>query len=306
MKAPTSPSALTIATDMFKVNVHNTGKLVTKEDGNFFHVHKILGVLCLAHFIYRIILLFRLGNMGFDSSYFTLGCILCHMLLSGSSFIFHIPNSRIRAAPMIYPEFRLHSIIFAYRSLLTMILQWVAARYDIQVPLYLRGAVVIITMVCADLVTRSYKDQGTTMRGMPFPEYVPSSFRNQLNTFYSVSQIFATAEVIFANRMDEVFAVVFPIQLAALLMTCVRKTIISAGAWHNYYALSLLSNYLIGPFIEFSHPPLKPGGLFFPCAIVATIFRFNTRISKYVVWGIIGAVHLYAVLVMHRYDYVAF
>lgn len=102
---------------------------------------------------------------------------------------------------MIYPEFRLHSTIFAYRSLIVMLLQWASLRFHTVYPLYLRGIVVLVTMICADAVTKAYKDQGTTMRGMPFPEYVPEILRNSLNLFYSVSQIFATAEVIFGNHM---------------------------------------------------------------------------------------------------------
>lgn len=49
-------------------------------------------------------------------------------------------------------------------------------------------------------------------------------------------------------------AVVLPIQIAALLMTMVRKSIISAGAWHYYYTLSLLSNYIVGPIAGWFNP----------------------------------------------------
>ena len=39
------------------------------------------------------------------------------------------------------------------------------------------------------------KNQGTTMRTMPFPDYLEAPFRDRLNTFYSVCQIFATCQV---------------------------------------------------------------------------------------------------------------
>ena len=48
--------------------------------------------------------------------------------------------------------------------------------------------------------------------------------------------------------------VVLPIQIAALLMTMVRKSIITAGAWHYYYTLSLLSNYIVGPVAGWFNP----------------------------------------------------
>ena len=135
-----------------------------------------------------------------------------------------------------------------------------------------------------------YKDQGTTMRAMPFPGYISAESRDNLNVFYSVCQIFATSQVLFSYHLDEVFAgnyktksillstcttyfspqppcyhpithyfsVVLPIQIAALLMTMVRKSIISAGAWHYYYTLSLLSNYIVGPIAGWFNPAGKP------------------------------------------------
>jgi hypothetical protein len=130
------------------------------------------------------------------------------------------------------------------------------------------------------------------MRAMPFPDYIPALTRDRLNVFYSACQIFATSQVLFSYHLDEVFAgygwnscripflrlshlsssfivefcnpnhdfnpyhslVVLPIQIAALLMTMVRKSIISAGAWHYYYTLSLLSNYIVGPIAGWFNP----------------------------------------------------
>mgnify|MGYP006174615321 CR=1 FL=1 len=112
---------------------------------------------------------------------------------------------------------------------------WQAAPF----PRYFANTFLLVTMVLADLITRSFKEQGTTMRGMPFPEYVPENIRDALNAYYSISQLCATAQVMFSYRLDEAFLVLFPIQIAAFLMTCVRKSIISAGAWHFYYALAL-------------------------------------------------------------------
>lgn len=87
-------SPLAVIQDLFEIKLWNGHKLVTKEDGNFFHIHKILGILSLSHYAYRVSLLVRFGSMQFDESYFTLGCIFLHMLLSGTSFFFHISNVR--------------------------------------------------------------------------------------------------------------------------------------------------------------------------------------------------------------------
>jgi hypothetical protein len=311
-----------IVVDMIFFRPNNVGKLVTKEDGHFYHIHKMIGILVLAHYAYRTYLLLTTGSMQFDESFFTPYCIVLHMVLSGSSFIFKIPDTRIQSAPMIYPEFRLHSIIFAYRSLIVMLLMWAAKRYDVVLPLYLRGAVILLTMVCADMVTSHYKDQGTTMRAMPFPEYLDAHMKERLNTFYSVCQIFATCQVLFSYHLDEVFAVVWPIQVAALLMTCVRKSIITAGAWHYYYSLSLLSNYIVGPIAGYFNPATTPGGLFFPSAVLVTMLRFyglpslpfmsqtkdsskSSRrpagINKYALWGMVVAGQVYVMAAHNRY-----
>ena len=135
----------------------NTVKLLTHEESHLFHIHKILGILVLSHYAYRTYLLLTTGSMQFDTSFFTPYCIVLHMLLSVSSFIFKISQTRIQSAPMIYPEFRLHSILFAYRSLIVMLMMWYAKRYNLVFPLYLRGIVVLVTMVLADLVTNHYK-----------------------------------------------------------------------------------------------------------------------------------------------------
>jgi hypothetical protein len=43
-----------------QANVH---KLLTKEDGRFGHIHKIIGSAALAHYIYRSYLLVTTGSM---------------------------------------------------------------------------------------------------------------------------------------------------------------------------------------------------------------------------------------------------
>lgn len=150
----TTNSVLEIVADMTLLRPANVHKLITKEDGHFGHIHKFIGIAALAHYAYRSYLLMTTGSMQFDASIFTLSCILLHMVLSASSFIFKIPNNRINSAPMIYPEFRLHSIIFAYRSLIVMLLMWASKRWDTVLPLYFRGVVVMLTMVAADAVTK--------------------------------------------------------------------------------------------------------------------------------------------------------
>lgn len=289
--------------DMVEVRLHNFPKLFSKED--FFNFHKIIGFLSLFHYIYRFYLFIKYESMLFDDSVWTLLAILLHTILSVSSLIFKIPERRIQSGPMIYPEFRLHSIIFALRSLVTMTVMFIARKYNWPELLMTRGLIVLGTMYLADKVTAMFKDQGTTMRAMPFPDYVTQTQRDYLNYYYSVSQIFATGQILFAVNMESVFLVLFPIQIAAFLMTCVRKSIISAAAWHYYYALSLGMNYIVCPLVASYHSVC--GTLFFPVTFSIMFLRFNVRwLDKYTLWSAGMLSHCAAILFFNMYRVVCY
>lgn len=49
--------------DEISMRPANFHKLITKEDGHFGHVHKIIGSAALAHYIYRAYLLVTTGSM---------------------------------------------------------------------------------------------------------------------------------------------------------------------------------------------------------------------------------------------------
>lgn len=60
------PSEKTSVTDVIAdiaVRPANVHKLLTKEDGRFGHVHKIIGTTALVHYIYRAYLLITTGSM---------------------------------------------------------------------------------------------------------------------------------------------------------------------------------------------------------------------------------------------------
>lgn len=82
-----------------------------------------------------------------------------------------------------------------------------------------------------------------------------------------------------------------------------RKSIISAGAWHFYYAASLGLNYLVSPMLRYPNSENIRGGLFYPAAFIAIFFRFYLPgVSKYLVWLGICLVHLYAVHYLDKYN----
>ena len=216
---------------MFRL--HNSHKLATKEDP--YHIHKILGAICLCHFGYRYYLLFSRGCMNLDNTTAAV-FVGIHGALSCSSLIFHIPGIRNKTAPMIYPEYRLHSILFVLRSVVCYF--FVYNRFSI----VYRFAACYSTMILADIVTFAYSNHlyTTTMRDMPFDKRIGEEEQRKITMMQSSQQIGATLYML--GNLDSCFSPMFAIQLAAFLMTLVRKSIIDSNAWHLLYNLSLWIN----------------------------------------------------------------
>jgi hypothetical protein len=193
---------------------------------------------------------------------------------------------------MIWPEFRLHSIFFAWRSILPMAFIWFSSHLTQIVPYYQPFCVlcILLTMILADHVSSHYKKRGslqpesTTMRMMPFPENTSERVIAATNFYYSFCQVLATLIVLYANDYPRLLMVMFPIQIAAFLMTLVRKSIITGGTWHVLYAVSLGLNYAHA-IVDDSSLPLD----YWLFAACFCIFRFYFNVNKYVLWGIIIA-----------------
>lgn len=266
---------------MFRL--HNSYKLVTKEDP--LHIHKLLGIICLVNYGYRYYLLIQTGTMDLNNHTATT-LVLCHATLSCSSILFHIPSIRNKSAPMIYPEYRLHSIIFVLRSVVCFFLTY----YDCSI-LYKFGTC-YLTMIMADAVTARYRsdNQNTTMRDMPFDPRIKEDEQREIILMQSSQQIGATLYM-FGN-LDSCFSPMFAIQLAAFLMTLVRKNIIDSNMWHLIYNVSLWVNV----FCFYSIPV----GYLFIKQVLFQIFyywRFSVEKdsnqfvgNKYVGWTIVFAI----------------
>jgi hypothetical protein len=216
---------------------HNLYKLITKEDST--HIHKFFGFSCLIHFLYRYSLLLTKGTMNFvtDPNYLSLVLVLGHGVLSCSSMIFHISSVRNKNAPMIYPEFRLHSILFALRSIVCFCFTFY------QFPVMYKMATCFVTMLLADVVTKKWGNQqrsGTTMRSMPLGSEFSEEDQKKIAFLQSKSQVHATLYML--HNLETCFSPLFAIQLAAFLMTLVRKSIITSRMWHIVYNFSLWIN----------------------------------------------------------------
>lgn len=262
------------------INFGNIYKLFTKEDS--MSVHKILGVLVLAHFTYRFYCLFKSGSFLINSKWDILFVVL-HGLLSVSSIIFHIPKPRNQTGPMIYPELRLHTIIFTLRSVVCCLIGFYVSSWSI----YYKICACFLTMISADFTTHHFREPNTKspIRYVPFNEGTSQALQSHLKYWYSSSQVFATIYMI--KNVDCAFIPLFPIQLATFLMTLVRKNIIKPNAWHYLYTLSLWSNILVvlgyTPY-EMMHQHAM--------VILFRLLRFNLNCNKYLVWSLLFLFYL--------------
>jgi hypothetical protein len=160
-------------------------RLFTNEDP--YHIHKILGVFCLIHFGWRIYAYEFWGSTRFfEDGWITPISLSVHAVLSISSFIFRLSLVRHSKRNQIWPEFRWHSAIFSFRSIVILALWKFAAE-----SVLMRWGAVMVTMVCADVATASFRNQeyGTTMRQMPMPNFYPAVLSVLHNLLYSYLQL---------------------------------------------------------------------------------------------------------------------
>lgn len=286
-------------------------RLITHEDAVYYHAHKLFGILVLGHFCWRFGLYQIMGSMFMETDPSIPFWILVHAGLHISSFQFIISSRRNKTYNIIWPEMRWHSLIFAYRSILAMAVQWLANQNripwmaaDVVRPLIAMG-----TFLAADYVTYYYKNigqvekQDSTMRGMPYPTWVsryPSYIRVH-NLFYSVSQVFATMIIMDTRCIAHHFVLLVAIQTAPFCMTLVKKGIIDQGAWHVYYTLALLAGYYYGITSSCLSARMDscfvfPGHGFKLMVALFSIGRFRFHMNKYLLWGPIALAHVLYVL----------
>jgi hypothetical protein len=250
--------------------------LVTKEDPN--HLHKVLGSLCLLHYIYRFS---QVGatDMGFRGDAVTAACVALHVFLSCSSLIFHLPKMRIKEGSRIWPEYRLHSIIFACRSLACMAVVCFESLTNATAPNYYLNAVIIVaTMVAADLATHYYKDHhSSTIQDLDAPA--------AMKFFFSVMQFNATMGCLFGlRRYSTQFLYTWIIQFTAFLMTLRRKNLLPHTPLVILYGFMLFFGLCVATndhtrIIGWAGWAAVQG-----TANFAAFLRLGCKLNKYVMW----------------------
>ena len=271
-------------------NKTKISKLITHEDK--FHIHKSMGIISLLNYFY---LLFDCLYSGaeaemtlrsVDGSF--IGLTWVHTILSLSALQFLIPRTRTGILPMIWQEFRAHSIVFAVRSFLIINVLYFFFNSKEEststTAIAVRLAFVLIAMRLADFSTEHLREnpKETTTATMPYWSDCPASLQSMIKYFYTHSQFMATVVCLFAE-IPYILAVAFPIQIASFLMTLVRKNIISAFCYHMFYGGSLLIVYLINAGDVKLYPLILIG--------VALIYaRVHLKLNKYILWTLVALV----------------
>jgi hypothetical protein len=144
---------------------------------------------------------------------------------------------------------------------------------------------VFAQMRLADLATAWLRDDTheTLVSTMPYWEHCPKWVESMFRTWYSMSQIYTTVVIIVGGPgMDLYFVMILPYQLYSVLMTFVRKGLISSRTCHVTYFWSLWQTWICGFMVQsFS---------LFVQMQAFSIFLYCTRVyglNKYVLW--IGA-----------------
>ena len=278
-------------------NKTKISKLITHEDK--FHIHKTMGVISLLNYFYLLFDCFYSGAAAemtlrsVDGGF--IGLTWVHSILSLSALQFLIPRTRTGILPMIWQEFRAHSIVFAVRSFLIINVLYFLFRHSDDgdrtrspTAIVVRLAIVLLAMKLADVSTEYLREnkKETTTATMPYWSDCPAALQSAIKYFYTHSQFMATVVCLFGT-IPYVLAVAFPIQIASFLMTLVRKNIISAFWYHVFYGGSLLIVYLINA----ADPTLYPVVIL---GIILIYARVHLKLNKYVLWTLVALIGCFA------------
>jgi hypothetical protein len=259
--------------------------LMTKEDP--LHIHKSLGVLCLASFAWRLSQWGKESDMAFSSSShpnWTLPTLLLHLMLNASSLVFRIPSRRIDSGYRIWPEYRLHSLVFLARSLATMALTWYEDTFDLPPNYWMNLSIVLAAMLSSDLASSWCGNQSGFCRRLEVPEGV--------KYFFSVMQLSATAGCLYGMRRYSIqFIFCMTIQCNAFLMTLRRKNLARQSMLVTVYGIMLVGGGLLCVaevyFWQGTHAIL----VLVITASTASVMRLSPRLpllrvfqNKYVLW----------------------
>ena len=143
---------------------------------------------------------------------------------------------------MIWPEFRLHNAIFALRHVASAALALATGSHAR--PLALAAAVLPAAYAARAATDRVGDRDRRTTNAMPYPETCRAVDVRLTKALYASAQFGATAACLYGPA-TAAFAPLLGIEIAAFMMTAVRKRWVTSSAYHGVYASALLANYAL-------------------------------------------------------------
>lgn len=245
-------------------------KLVTRHDR--FHMHKILGVACLASFVYH----YTVAWPTTGSLQASWPVIALHLSLSLTGLQFQVPAKRIKKWPtIIWEEYRLHAVVFSFRAVAVALLSG-----------FPRVMGIAAVHVAADEVTRRHGEPGsTTVRGKH--DHDPSRRLWWLTRSYAVYQYLALASHLAATddtALDLAFNSFIAVQSSAFCMTLHRKGLIT---WKGHAATYLVCIILSATYIVQMLPLYQ--------VLLALVFGYGRMqgLNKYPLWLLYWSITAY-------------
>jgi hypothetical protein len=144
---------------------------------------------------------------------------------------------------------------------------------------------VLMALVVADEGTRRLRVNNleSTTATMPYWEGCSLKIQRRFKSFYAYSQFLATLACLEVSNPAWALAVLIPIQLASLLMTLVRKGLLTAKAYHVGYTISLAMPYFVG-LRSFIYAPSVDIPVLFGLGWV--LYQLRRRgVNKYALWA---------------------
>jgi hypothetical protein len=264
-------------------------QLITHEDP--MHVHKTIGILCMVSYLFRLV---QTGpsDMGFVTyPSLTIPTILLHLCLNMTSLVFKIPARRISSGYRIWPEYRLHSLVFLCRALAVMALYYYEQTYHTKPYYDINLIIVVLGMMAADYSSYTQRQyRSSTIRDLD---------TSDLNKFlFSVAQFCGTTNILYGIRYRysiQMLAVIV-VQCNAFMMTVRRKNLAGHSSLVAMYGFALFVSMSICVY-EFNR--IDPKNFFATCTVtnIAVVQRMapiwpesiqHYVSNKYVVWMTVG------------------
>lgn len=177
------------------------------------------------------------------------------------------------------------------RSIICTVLAWTAVHYPTCRKFAVAGssATVLSAMYVADIATAKLRENSleSTTATMPYWEGCSVETQKKFKMFYAFSQFMATFATLITLNPVWPLLVLFPIQFASLLMTLVRKGLLTARGYHIGYTISLglpyISAFRCFLLTQTFEVPMMT-------AVATILFTMRSKgMNKYALWGSVAA-----------------